>query len=126
VEDFYHGLDSRKILASKCPECGKISFPPDGRCKSCLAITEELIELPQTGILCNFIENEESSGKKRKKKRVIYGLIKIDNSNVTIYLPILNTNIKNLKNGISVKAVWANRDRGEDNESQYIAGFEPF
>lgn len=110
-------------MGSKCPECGKVTFPPEGRCKACLVPTEELIELAQTGILCNFMK---SSDTKRNVKKVVFGLIKLDNSNVTIYLPILNVSLKKLKNGIKVKAVWADRNRGEDDESQYIAGFEPF
>ena len=68
LNEFYVGLDKKIIYGSKCSKCGKVYFPALIRCQDCLEDTDDLIELPHTGILKNFI-NSSSNSKKRKKKR---------------------------------------------------------
>ncbi len=39
-----------RLVAGRCPECGALSFPPDGACTDCGALVEyEEVELPGTG-----------------------------------------------------------------------------
>lgn len=39
-----------RLVAGRCPECGALSFPPEGACTGCRAMVEyEEVELPGTG-----------------------------------------------------------------------------
>lgn len=44
-------LESRyRLVAGRCPECGALSFPPEGACRVCHArVKYEPVELPRTG-----------------------------------------------------------------------------
>ena len=121
LDEFYSGLDEKIIYGSKCSKCGKVYFPPKIMCKICFEQTDELIELPPTGILKNFIKSIDSK-KKRKKEKELYGLILIDKSDTSIIMPIFNATSKKLKPGMKVKVVWGN---GKLINTPHIIGFEP-
>ena len=125
LDEFYVGLDEKKIYGSKCSKCNKVYFPPKIRCKKCIEQTDELIELPQTGILKNFIDSYSGNHvkqKHKKKKKEIYGLIQIDNSDTPVIMPILNTTKKSIKPNMKVKVVWG---IGKITDTPHIIGFEP-
>jgi uncharacterized OB-fold protein len=42
---FWEGLKEGKVYATKCNACGKIFFPPNGDCSSCLSKELEWVEL---------------------------------------------------------------------------------
>lgn len=49
--NWHHSLDQRyRLVAGKCPECGGVTFPPEGACQECHSRVEfELFEAPRTG-----------------------------------------------------------------------------
>ena len=120
LDDFYEGLDKKIIYGAKCPKCGIVYFPPIKTCQACFNKEVELIKLPPTGVLKNFIQ--DYSLKDSKKKKELYGLIQIDLSDTPVIMRIFNTKPKNLKSGMKVKVVWAN---GKLTETPHIVGFEP-
>jgi uncharacterized OB-fold protein len=46
---FMRGLTERKILANRCPECGRTFVPPQPYCESCFVPTDEWLELAPQG-----------------------------------------------------------------------------
>ncbi|ACP56361.1 Zn-ribbon domain-containing OB-fold protein [Saccharolobus islandicus] len=46
---FFEGLREGKILATKCPKCGSIYFPPQDDCPKCKISNLEWIEMPKEG-----------------------------------------------------------------------------
>ena len=125
LDEFYIGLDEKKIFGSKCSKCKIVYFPPKIRCKRCLDQTDELIELPQTGILKNFIDSDIGNHvkkKHKKKKQELYGLVQIDTIQSKIIMPILNAGKANLKPGMKLKVVWG---KGKITDTPHIIGFEP-
>ncbi|KKM97115.1 hypothetical protein LCGC14_1171360 [marine sediment metagenome] len=125
LDEFYVGLDEKKIFGSKCSKCKKVYFPPKIRCKKCLEQTNELIELSQTGILKNFIDSYSGNHvkqKHKKKKPELYGLVQIEKTSDAIIMPILNTEKADLKPGMKVKVVWG---IGKITDTPHIIGFEP-
>ena len=125
LDEFYSGLDEKKIFGSKCSKCKVVYFPPKIRCKKCLDQTDELIELPQTGILINFIDQDTGNHvkqKHKKKRKELYGLVRIDKSSSTVIMPILNTTKKKIKPNMKVKVVWGS---GKITNTPHIVGFEP-
>ena len=120
LEEFYEGLDKKIIYGAKCSKCGVVYFPPIKTCQSCFKKEVELIELPPTAVLKNYIQDYDS--KKRKKKRELYGLIQVDLSNTPVIMRIFNAKLNKLKPGMRVKVVWGN---GKLTETPHIVGFEP-
>jgi uncharacterized OB-fold protein len=52
---FYKELgDNKKILGTKCPECGKVYVPPKKTCPECFKQCSEWIELSDTGTLITY------------------------------------------------------------------------
>jgi uncharacterized OB-fold protein len=123
----YEGLDSGKMVGSKCPKCAKIYFPPSGFCKDCSVFTNEYLELPDTAVLINFSgDGLIKSRKKRKKNGIthkIVGLVQIDTTEIRMMIQILNAQPEELYEGIKLKAVW--KKRPESCIQSYIAGYEP-
>jgi len=120
LDDFYKGLDQKIIYGAKCHKCGIVYFPPIKTCQTCYNKELELLELPPTGILKNFIQ--ENNLIKNNKKKELYGLIQIDLSDTPVIMRIFNANTKRLKSGTKVKVVWAN---GKLIDTPHIVGFEP-
>ncbi|MFW9878908.1 MAG: hypothetical protein ACFFG0_37995, partial [Candidatus Thorarchaeota archaeon] len=89
------------------------------RCQKCLEEIDNLIELPSTGILKNFVYKDNS---KRKKNKELYGLVQIDKSDTPVIMRIFNTDPKKLEPGMKVDVVWAN---GKLTDTPHIVGFKP-
>lgn len=49
IEHFFDGLKAGKILASKCPSCGRVYLPPRMICERCFVKAEEWKEMPAAG-----------------------------------------------------------------------------
>ncbi len=120
LEEFYAGLDEKVIYGAKCSKCEKVYFPPKIRCQDCLEKIEELIELPHSGVLKNYLENPNS--KRHKKNQKLFALVQIDKSDTPVIMRIFNATPKKLKPGMKVKVVWAD---GKLTDSPHIVGFEP-
>ncbi|MHA2035507.1 MAG: Zn-ribbon domain-containing OB-fold protein [Promethearchaeota archaeon] len=120
LDEFYEGLDKKIIYGARCSKCGVVYFPPIKTCQSCLKKEVELIELPSTGVLKNYIQDFDSKG--RKKKEELYGLIQVDQSDTPVIMRIFNSIPQELESGMKVKVVWAN---GKLTDTPHIVGFEP-
>jgi len=51
TKQFFEGLKQGKLLATKCKNCGRIFFPPQVDCPSCLRSDIEWIELKGEGTI---------------------------------------------------------------------------
>ncbi|MFX0175847.1 MAG: Zn-ribbon domain-containing OB-fold protein [Candidatus Hodarchaeota archaeon] len=124
LEKFYNGLDEKVIYGTKCTKCGKVYFPPKVWCQDCLEKSNKLIELPQTGILKNHLNNINSNHSKKKTNKIdeIYGLVQIDMSDTPLIMPLFNVNTENIQDGMKVKVVW---EESKKSDSLKIVGFEP-
>ncbi|MCY0860090.1 MAG: Zn-ribbon domain-containing OB-fold protein [Sulfolobaceae archaeon] len=54
VERFFSALKEGKILATKCPKCGAIYFPPQDDCPNCRISGLEWVEMPTEGELITY------------------------------------------------------------------------
>jgi uncharacterized OB-fold protein len=49
MENFFDGMKGGKLLASRCPACGRVYLPPRMICERCFVKADEWVELPETG-----------------------------------------------------------------------------
>jgi len=54
VNDFVKYLEEGKVMATKCKECGRISFPPRADCVGCMSKDFEWKELKGKGRLLTY------------------------------------------------------------------------
>ncbi|WP_202318481.1 Zn-ribbon domain-containing OB-fold protein [Archaeoglobus neptunius] len=51
IKPFYEGLKEGKLMGTKCKKCGRLFFPPQKDCPSCMDSDIEWIELKNEGTL---------------------------------------------------------------------------
>lgn len=51
IKPFFEGLRGGKLMATKCKECGRLFFPPQKDCPSCMDSEVEWVELRKEGVL---------------------------------------------------------------------------
>ncbi len=56
MERFFDGMREGKLMASRCPGCGRVFLPPRMVCERCLTRAEDWVELPLTGSVETFTE----------------------------------------------------------------------
>jgi uncharacterized OB-fold protein len=112
---FKHIMKNDSFLASKCPKCKKVYFPPRLYCEDCFCeIPEEKwIEVPATGtIKLHTIVTIDSYGDKLKEPEVI-AMINIDDTDGVILGVIKTDNIDEELRSVQVKAVFKSKRERE-------------
>jgi hypothetical protein len=51
IKPFYEGLREGKLMGTKCKKCGRLFFPPQKDCPSCMDSEVEWVELKNEGTL---------------------------------------------------------------------------
>jgi hypothetical protein len=104
------GLEQGKLLAQRCPECGKVYIPPRGACPVDGVPTDEDVELPDRGIVTTFcIVNVPFYGQKIKPPYVC-AYVLLDGADIPFLHLILDTDASDVRMGMKVEAVWKPRD----------------
>ncbi len=112
---FKHLMKNDTFLATKCPECNKVFFPPRLYCEDCFCeIPEEKwFEVPSKGSIKLFtIATIDSYGKKLKEPKVI-GLINIDQTDGSLLGVIKTDKPDEELQGVHVEAVLKPKDKRE-------------
>ena len=88
MEQFFDGMKEGKILASRCPACGRVYLPPRMICERCFVKAEEWVELPETGTVETFTEAyvklSESGKLEDLEKPEIIAMIKHDGADTCV------------------------------------------
>ena len=107
---FLTGLAQKKILAERCPKCGKVYVPPRGSCPTDGVPTVEEVELAHTGTITSFcVVNVPFMG---TLMEIPYtsGLILLDGSDIPIMHLIQEVAVEDVHSGMRVEAVWVPDD----------------
>lgn len=126
VKSFYDFLKQRKIMGTKCKDCGKIYLPPRPLCPKCISSNLKWVELEGKGKLAAFTvvavapTHMINAGYSRDNPYV-FGVVKLD-SGPCICAQILNVNPKKpesiaIGSRIIVEFIW----RGD----RVLLGFKP-
>ena len=104
------GLEQGKLLAQRCPKCGKVYIPPRGACPVDGVPTDEEVELPDRGIVTTFcIVNVPFYGQKIKPPYVC-AYVLLDGADIPFLHLILDCPAEDVRMGLRVEAVWKPRD----------------
>ena len=112
-------MDNKRIMGTKCPECGTVFCPPTSDCPKCW-IPAEWVEVGPQGTVLHFsIIHLPNLWMKRKVPYTI-GLIKLDGADTGLMHFVDETDIEKLKTRPRVEAVFADERKG------YITDIEHF
>lgn len=125
LDKFFDNLENKKLVGNKCPKCGDVFVPPRkicGKCNVVIALEENWVDLPDTGILKNYTitpyrVNDRTD---RKTKNLLLGMIQIDGSDTSIVYRLLNLEPSEVKIGIKLQIEWAEKTKGDPSD---IRGF---
>jgi uncharacterized OB-fold protein len=112
---FKHIMKNDSFLASKCPKCKKVFFPPRSYCEDCFIDIpeEEWIEVPKSGkIKLHTTVTIDAYGEKLDKPKVI-ALIEIENTDGSMLGIVETDNLDKNLCGNQVEAVLRPLDKRE-------------
>ncbi|MBI4830788.1 MAG: Zn-ribbon domain-containing OB-fold protein [Candidatus Lindowbacteria bacterium] len=121
---FYVELrDNKKIWGTKCSKCGKVFVPPKKSCGACFVPITEWVELKDTGVVQTWtIVRYDAPGLRPLKPPYACGIIKLDGADSGFVHMIAGGDLKKLKAGTRVKAVFREERQGNLLDIEY---FEP-
>jgi uncharacterized OB-fold protein len=108
--------DNQRLLATRCPSCGKVYVPPRGVCGACFVAMDDFVEVGPEGTIGTFtilryafIDPETGQ---KKPVPYGYGFIKLDGANTLFqhYIDIQEGEV--IKIGARIRPVFAAQRRG--------------
>lgn len=116
---FMQGLRDQRILANRCPECGRTFVPPQAYCEACFVRTDEWLELPQEGSVEVFTVAWQSFRGGPPPPYAIAG-IRLDGASTLLMHYVRGLDLSDpgavraqLPPGTRVRAVWAPERSGQ-------------
>jgi uncharacterized OB-fold protein len=121
---YLRGLAEGRLVAQRCPVCGKVYIPPRGACPTDGVPTTEEIELPDHGTVTTFcVVNVPFPGQRLKPPYVV-AYILLDGADIAFLHLIHGCPADEVRMGMRVRAVWRPRDDWGPT-LQNIEHFEP-
>jgi uncharacterized OB-fold protein len=108
---FLRGLIEGRLLAQRCPACGKVYIPARSACPVDGVATTEQVELPDTGTITTFcIVNVPFLGQ-RITPPYVAAYVLLDGADIAFLHLILGCPVSEVRMGMRVQAVWRPREQ---------------
>jgi len=107
---FLRGLADGRLLAQRCPACGKVYIPPRGACPTDGVPTAGEIELPDRGIVTTFCVVNVPYPGQRVTPPYVAAAVLLDGADIPFQHLILGCAPDEVRMGMRVQAVWKPRD----------------
>jgi len=95
--------DEKKILGTKCKECGTVYVPPRKNCGRCFVDVGEWVDIGDEGVIEAHTIVHYAHPMQPVKPPFAYALIKLDGADVC-FLHLVKKNLDKIRNGLRVKA----------------------
>jgi uncharacterized protein len=108
---FLRGLAEGRLLAQRCPACGKVYIPPRGACPTDGVPTTDEVELPDRGVVTTFcVVNFDYPGQRVAAPYVAASVL-LDGADIPFQHLILGCDPGEVRMGMRVQAVWKPREQ---------------
>jgi len=107
---FLRGLADGRLLAQRCPACGKVYIPPRGACPTDGVPTADEIELPDHGIVTTFCVVNVPYPGQRVTPPYVAAAVLLDGADIPFQHLILGCDPDEVRMGMRVRAVWKPRE----------------
>lgn len=113
LERYVAGLKEKKILGTKCPECGRVFTPPAARCGRCFIELDEWTEVSDKGTLVAYTIGYSSITGEAYAEPNITGMIRFDGSDSWTLGQVRELKPEDVKVGMKIKVKWKEETKGQ-------------
>jgi len=106
---FLRGLAEGKLLAQRCPACGKVYIPPRGACPTDGVPTTDEVELPDHGTVTTFCVVNVPYPGQRVTPPYVAAAVLLDGADIPLAHLILGCDPGEVRMGLRVRAFWKPR-----------------
>jgi uncharacterized OB-fold protein len=124
---FFEGMAEKKIYGTRCTKCSRILVPARSFCPRCFVDTDEWVEVAQTGTLTAWCYVSYRYFGMPTEPPFISALLRLDGTDVDFLHIISGFDLsdfekarKIVKNGMKLKAVWADEPKGHIMDIRYF------
>ena len=117
--------DNKKIVGTKCPNCGMVWVPARSTCVKCFASMKEFVEVGNTGIVTTYSVVNIFREFYPLKPPFIFGIIHLDGADTGLVHFIGDVNPKDMKIGMKVQAVFKEERIGSILDIKYFKPSHP-
>jgi len=112
-ERFFNELkENKKIMGTRCRQCGRVLVPPRIFCEECFVENMEWVEVEPKGTLTTFGESYFSTDGKRLKEPWMLGIVKLNGSDGGLIHFIGEARPEDMKIGMSMEIVFKDKREG--------------
>ncbi len=123
---FLNAFKDKKILANKCPECGRLQVPPREVCAECVVRCDEWVEVGPEGVLSiaditYYASPDPLSGETRETPYVsAHFLLDGCKDHETMWHELKASDRDRAKRGVRVRPVWSEKRVGAITDIEYF------
>jgi|GEM_PF-23826 len=123
---FLNAFKEKRILANKCPQCGRLQLPPREVCAECRVRATEWVEVGPEGVIATpdityYASPDPLSGETRETPYIsAHFLLDGCKDHETLWHELKMTDFDKVKRGARVRPVWNDKRVGAITDIQYF------
>jgi uncharacterized OB-fold protein/putative sterol carrier protein len=123
---FLNAFKEKRILANKCPQCGRLQLPPREICAECRVRATEWVEVGPEGVIATpdityYASPDPLTGETRETPYIsAHFLLKGCKDHETLWHELKMTDFDKVKRGAKVRPVWSEKRVGAITDIQYF------
>jgi uncharacterized OB-fold protein len=120
MERYVAALKDMKMLATKCPGCGRVYSPPATRCGRCFVELTDWTEVqPRGKVIMYTVMYNAISGEPLPEPKIT-AIIQLEGSSAWMIAPVKNTQPEEMHTDLAVKVVWNETRKGVLGDIQHF------
>jgi len=124
-ERFFTELrDNKRIMGTKCRQCGRILVPPRIFCEECFVDDMEWVEVEPKGVLMTFGDSYFSTDGKKLQDPWMLGIVRLDGSDGGLIHFLGESRPEDLKIGMPMEIVFKEKREGNIMDILYFRPVE--
>ncbi|WP_319407304.1 long-chain-fatty-acid--CoA ligase [uncultured Desulfosarcina sp.] len=123
---FLRAFKKKKILANKCPSCGRLQLPPREVCAECKVRAEEWVEVGPGGVIATpdityYASPDPLTGESRETPYIsAHFLLDGCKGHETLWHELVTDDFSKVKRGVRVRPVWNEKRIGAITDIKYF------
>lgn len=112
--------DNQRIMGTKCPTCQRVYVPARSTCPRCFRDLEDWVQVADRGTLLDYTVVYQAEPPQPLPPPFAYGIILLDGADTGLVHVLGDVNLKELRIGMRVQAVFAPERKGHILDIKYF------
>ena len=123
-------MSEKKILANKCPKCGRLQLPPREVCAECIVRVTEFVEVGPEGVIATpdityYASPDPLTGESRETPYIsAHFLLDGCKGHETFWHELKPSDLDKARRGVRVRPVWNEKRVGAVSDIKYFEVIE--